>query len=269
MTLIVGLICRDGIVMGADAAATFITPEGISTVRQPMKKLLILRQRGILGVSGSVGLAQLLEDKLGNLVKERTLTENSTLEEARRAVRDAVADELTTAQQRARVAVPSAAPMTAGNATTHSLVALPAGRNGYLVQVDPVGQTEVATEDLPYVSVGSGQPIADTLLGFLRKVLWPKGLPALSDGVLTVTWALDEAIRLAPGGIAKPVQVATLLKKKGQFIAEELKKTQLYEHRQNISDMGKRWQDYKASQQVIDGEDVPPPPSLPTDPVSS
>ena len=148
-------------------------------------------------------------------------------------------------------------------------MALPAGRAGYLVQIDPVGQTEVATEDLPYVSVGSGQLIADTLLGFLRKVLWPEGLPALSDGVLTVAWALAEAIRLAPGGIAEPVQVATLLKKKGQFIAEELKESQLYEHRQNISDMGKLWQDYKASQQVIDGEDVPPPPSLPTDPVSS
>src|SRR2546422_9388274 len=57
MTLIVGILCVDGVVMAADGAATYGTL-GQQTMRQPMKKLEILAGSVIAGVSGTTGLAQ-------------------------------------------------------------------------------------------------------------------------------------------------------------------------------------------------------------------
>ncbi len=57
MTLIVGLKCSDGIVLGADGAAT-LGVMGHQTARQTTKKLTILSESVVVGVSGPVGLAQ-------------------------------------------------------------------------------------------------------------------------------------------------------------------------------------------------------------------
>ena len=62
MTLIIGIKCEGGIVMGADGAAT-LGCMGTHTVVQECKKLQLLCNSIILGVSGSVGLAQRFKAK--------------------------------------------------------------------------------------------------------------------------------------------------------------------------------------------------------------
>ena len=57
MTLIIGIKCTDGIVMGADGAATF-GDLGTQTIRQPTTKLEVIEKRIIVGVSGPIGLGQ-------------------------------------------------------------------------------------------------------------------------------------------------------------------------------------------------------------------
>ena len=53
MTLVVGVRCADGVVMGADSAATF-GGAGTPTVTQPVRKLDVIDEEVIvvLGVSG-------------------------------------------------------------------------------------------------------------------------------------------------------------------------------------------------------------------------
>ena len=51
MTLIIGIKCKDGIVLGADGAAT-LGAMGQRTILQPMKKLEIISSAMVLGVSG-------------------------------------------------------------------------------------------------------------------------------------------------------------------------------------------------------------------------
>lgn len=63
MTLIVGIKCDDGIVLGADGAAT-LGVMGQSTVRQATKKLDILKESVVVGVSGPVGLAQRIRGEI-------------------------------------------------------------------------------------------------------------------------------------------------------------------------------------------------------------
>ena len=65
MTLIVGFKCSDGIVMGADGAATFGNL-GQGIIRQPIKKLEIIGNYTILGISGKVGLGQMFKAELEN-----------------------------------------------------------------------------------------------------------------------------------------------------------------------------------------------------------
>jgi 20S proteasome alpha/beta subunit len=57
MTLIVGILCKEGVVVGADGAAS-LGVLGQMTAMQPVKKLSLLHNCMIVGVSGSVGLSQ-------------------------------------------------------------------------------------------------------------------------------------------------------------------------------------------------------------------
>ena len=68
MTLIVGLLCRDGVVVGADGAASLGPAVGVYTVRQSVKKLFRVQGNMIFGVSGAVGMGQLLLDGLASVV---------------------------------------------------------------------------------------------------------------------------------------------------------------------------------------------------------
>jgi len=57
MTLIVAMKCSDGVVVGADSAAT-LGSFGEQTVKEIATKLYIVKDSLILGLSGPVGLAQ-------------------------------------------------------------------------------------------------------------------------------------------------------------------------------------------------------------------
>ena len=64
MTLIAGIKCSDGIVLGADGAATYGV-RGQSTIRQPVKnKLKIIADSIVIGTAGPVGLGQRLAGSL-------------------------------------------------------------------------------------------------------------------------------------------------------------------------------------------------------------
>src|SRR6266852_5420843 len=68
MTLIVGLRCHDGIVVGADGAATYGSL-GSQTIRQATSKLEIVADRLIIGTSGPVGLGQRFHAELSDAWK--------------------------------------------------------------------------------------------------------------------------------------------------------------------------------------------------------
>ena len=57
MTILVGLRCQEGIVIGSDSSATFTTPS-IHTIEQPTKKVAIIANKVIVAGAGQVGLGQ-------------------------------------------------------------------------------------------------------------------------------------------------------------------------------------------------------------------
>ena len=239
MTLIVGIKCADGVVMGADGAATFSTPTGQGTILQPVSKLHVLSDSSIvMGVSGSVGLGQLYVDRVQQSWKADTSFRSGDVYRALRKLRTDISGEAKKSIEAAQLMVPILGnQLAASSCITDSLIALPIMNEAELIQCDQSGNGMVQTLDLPYVSIGSGQALADPFMAFLRNIFWPDDLPTVADGIFAIMWTLIHAISVNTGGVAEPIQMAVLSKQEGGGIsARLLNEAEIGEHRQHVVD---------------------------------
>lgn len=238
MTLIVGIKCRDGAVMAADSAATISVALGPTTVCQKCTKLSAVGDL-VIGTSGPVGLGQSFRDEIETVLKNHNdkchwKTRLAAADGLRSAMWKHAKTEWEAAEVVSRTIGPQAAAQTAVSTT---LVALPIGDAAQLIQFDFKSSPEVASDDLPFVSIGSGQPLADPFLAFMRKLLWPKDLPRLAHGIFYAVWAVSMAIEFAPVGLALPVQLFTLARKDGSWQARQMDDRELGEHKEAISEV--------------------------------
>jgi hypothetical protein len=109
-----------------------------------------------------------------------------------------------------------------------------------LIQFDHQGSPECATDNLRFISLGSGQPLADPFLAFLRRIFWTKKPPNLQAGIVAATWALEHAIQTNPGGVDHPIQIVTLSVGKTGPEIREIEESELQEDRQFIEAAEKR-----------------------------
>lgn len=65
-----------------------------------------------------------------------------------------------------------------------------------------------------FVSMGSGQALADPFLAFVSRVFWKNETPTVKSAKLGVYWVLDHTIKCAPGGVGEPIKLAVLKKDK-------------------------------------------------------
>jgi 20S proteasome alpha/beta subunit len=257
MTLIVGVLCSDGAVVGSDGAATLGQP-GNPTVRQEVRKLDVLNDKIIVGVSGPVGLGQ----KIKYTIKEQwdenkfsgldPIMVGSKISEG---MRQHIAPLFQTAQQ----AVPVVGnQMASASVISSSIVAMIVKHEPALIQFSFDAASEVVTQDIPFVAVGSGQSLADPFLAFIRRVFWKDHLPTLSEGIFATLWTLQHAIEVHPGGVSKPIQMA-VLKKDGDGCAVELEESELQETYQSIEAAENRLATYKDEIQSAKTENIPKP----------
>jgi hypothetical protein len=87
-------------------------------------------------------------------------------------------------------------------------------------------QPEIKEGNLFFVSMGSGQMLADPFLAFVSRVLWKSQMPTVADGKFGVYWVLKHAITLAPGGVGGPSVIATLQKVNNVWTAATLEDLQ-------------------------------------------
>jgi 20S proteasome alpha/beta subunit len=233
MTLIIGVLCSDGIVMGADGAAT-LGSMGQTTIRQPVKKLHIATDNALVGICGSVGLGQLLIDEVNN----RKIS-GQRPEQVMVTMRDKF-----WLHQHREMAIANTAAQNLNNrnllseATCQVILGLHINGLNHLFAFTQQGSPEQITERLPFVAAGCGQAIADPFLGFIRRVIWLGKTPNLSEGTFAVVWTLQHAIESSPGGVAGPIQITILDDdSKGRPRARELEQSELDEHQQYIADV--------------------------------
>jgi hypothetical protein len=256
LTLIIGIQCSDGVVVGSDGAATLGTL-GSPTVQQPVKKLSILGGAVIIGVSGPVGLGQRFSGELQALWESKKLSSKKPFE-AMTIIRTEFWKHAEVEFRAAQVTAPMLGQPALSDALAHTIVAMPVNKEACLFQFTQQCSPEMATKDLPFIAAGSGQKSADPFLAFLRRLFWKDGPPSIVDGIFAVTWCLEQAIRTNPGGIGNPIQIMTLEKVGGNWSARELGAPDLEEHRQNISEAEQALANYK-KEQTSEGGTTPPP----------
>lgn len=221
MTLIVGVLCQDGVVVGADGAAS-LGAGGTMTAAQPTRKLSIIRGNIIFGPSGSVGLAQRIEAQIDKKHQHLTTTDaNQGKEQLRKDIWDAI---LKQEFEVSNCSVPAVGRQVAFESSMGGyILAYAAKGTPCLVEFNHTFCPESATANLPFVSVGSGKPLADPFLAFIRRIFWPNRLPMLPEGEFAVWWTLHHTIQTATGGISDPKQIMVLRKDGGaDFKPKEL-----------------------------------------------
>ena len=241
MTAVVGILCSDGAVIGTDSSSTMVGAGGVRTIEQHTDKLDILESRIIIAGTGSVGHGQRFRAIMSDLWEKKVI----------KGERDPIGlcVDISSATIANFVKTQSSVE------TYGALVALPVERGPVLCEFTVQRfQPELKTAQMWWCSMGSTQPITDPFLALLRSIFWPTNQPTVREATLAVTWALDHAIMLNPGGVNGPARIAVLERTKGKFQASLLTDADLTEHRTWIEGAKRAM---AQTLQTAEGPDVP------------
>jgi len=253
MTVIVGVLCKDAVVIGSDSSATFVTPELKGTIEQKTEKIETVDSRIIVAGSGEVGKGQRFKEIV------RIASQNNKFSKGETAIgvtkhisHEAIKDFSFTFSGNA----------SAGEFSKHqygAIIAFPLGSTLSLCEFHPFNfQPELKDKNIWFVSLGSGQNIADPFLAFIKNIFWKNEMPTRSEGIFATTWTIQHAIDVNPGGIKGPIKIATLeLDKKGNAIARNLEEDQMAEHYERIEEINTYLKNFKS---IKASKNLPRPP---------
>ena len=246
MTAIIGVLCRDGAVIGTDSAVTF---GGVSssTIEQSAEKLHCVNDLILMAGTGYTGHATRFQDVIKRGV------ENKMFEGTRRPL-DVCRDLNAAAVKDFR---------STGGLTDYfgALVAFPLGRTPVLCEYETRGfQMDLKDKNLWYCSMGSGQQNADPMLALMREVFWVSGPPLLSDAIFAVTWALDHTIKVSPTGVTGPARIAVLeprQSEKNRLRPRMLRGEELDAHRSSIKEAKDKLREWSQNLPAANDINVP------------
>lgn len=224
MTILVGIRCQDGVVIGSDSAVTFAHASG-STIEQSTRKIDIFDGSIIVAGTGQVGLGQRFCAQVEALQLGKKLSGIAPTEVGKAMAAAATTDFGQTNTPRGGYG---------------ALVAFRTRKELHLCEFATADfQPELKTSDIWFASMGNGQAIADPFLGLMRKVFWKKGMPSLSEGVFAAVWTLSHTIDVNPGGINGPMRLATLTWEPGRIgdkhVARFLDESEVSQHQESVA----------------------------------
>lgn len=245
MTAIVGVLCRDGVVIGADRAVTF-SAGAHRTIEQSARKLGAVKGKYVLAGTGGVGFNQRMEYILEH--HDADIAKCTHHIEAGRVM--------------SSLAVNNFASTRANQGSYGCLVAFAVNDKPHLCEFGIQDfQPEFKTDQIWYVSMGSGQTITDPFLGVLRRLFWKdEGLPSVKQATLYVVWTLQTVIELNVGGVNGPIDIGVLSKKDGRYSPKLLSREEIDEHQAHLKLLeGKMGEILKLGPDALAAE-VPKPP---------
>jgi hypothetical protein len=243
MTAIVGILCRDGVVIGSDSSATFGQGPNFRTIEQPTEKIDVIGGHIIMTFTGEIGLSQrfkkIVQDAWGG-----NQFRGSEFQVIKLLAKNAIEDFASTYVQLGSFG---------------ALVGFPLNHRPYLCEFAQNNfQPELKTDRLWYASMGSAQTITDSFLALMREIFWQGGPPSLQEGMFAVTWTLEHAIKINPGGVNEPLHISILERtRKGHLEARSLEDSELDEQRQAIADAKTQLYEWSKILQHPDQPDIP------------
>jgi hypothetical protein len=222
MTSIVGIYCRDGVVIGADSAVTMGDSKH-PTIEQTVEKLEIFDNKIILAGTGSVGINQrccIVVEKTRNNGIYTKDSWNVAKEISHEMVEDAKKSNLQTFQ-----------------GFYSALIAYPSNGSHHLFDFSgPLFQPEKLDEKIWFCSKGCVSQITDSFLAFLREIFWKETIPNINDGIFATVWTLEHAINVNAGGVNGPIRISILEKQGVNFKSRFVEEDELLEHDEYIKE---------------------------------
>lgn len=239
MTAIVGVLCKDGIVIGSDSATTF-SAGAQRTIEQPSKKIKVVRDSAIISGTGSVGLGQ----------RFCSVVDDFWPSTAKRRPNDIV-------QDISRLAIQNFQNTGVQQIGFGALLAFFHSGTFHLCEFETGNmQPELKTADLWFVSMGVGQTIADPFLGFVRRIFWNNEQPDLKNGIFGTIWALQNTIDMNTGGVNGPIQLAIVSKNGTNSVSKILEESEILEHVEYVREFEKHLKSFP-QQLVTNPQEIP------------
>ena len=195
MNLLVGVLCEEGVVVGAagpgPAHSKLSHPD-----QEVAAKTLVTYTDLILAGVGRVGLGQRFADVVGAIRSDSRFQEWTALGITKTICAEVVDDFASTRCERGQFG---------------AMLAFAACDGLQLCEFSANDlQPELKTPDHWFATLGAGKAIADPFLAFLQRTLFDGAPSTLDDGLLAVAWALDHAIGLGSGAGSRDEQIAVL-----------------------------------------------------------
>ncbi len=234
MTLVIGIKCRNGIVVGADSMATLGGPVN---VQQSNSKIRVYDENVIVGISGSHGMSQIELDSLEG--HWQTAVVNKSKNDAKLFIsQTAFAATLPYINLSKNLLIGQVDQ----NLLTGLLVAAPICKEPVLLSYNEQKSVMEADDSIFFLSQGSGTPMATPFLKFIDRIIWNGEPPqTIVDGVFGVLWALHHVIETnATMGVGGDANIAVLEKAQNEeWNARILQKEELLEHQNRVMDAEK------------------------------
>jgi 20S proteasome alpha/beta subunit len=251
MTVAIGFLCHDGIVVGADS---MLTPSmgGLNVGHHKGQKVHIIAGNQLFAFAGDQGQAarfQIMAD--GSHQMAGTVGH---------AVDYPLALTQALIQQFHNTGI--------GNQiNVNTLLGFEHAGQRHLCVFEGLIQPRLLDAAHYYVALGSGKLSADPFLRFLVDIFCLNGPPSVREATFLTAWAIQHVIDTNPGGVAGPIRIAVMESgPMGGWQSRPLSDNEIEDHNQAIESARQSLRDWRESLSPPangdeQGEDIPPPPT--------
>lgn len=245
MTLLVGVLCKDGAVIAADRQAS------TANIGVPARKISLVGPNSVFAPSGSPAVGQRVRSVLSGLDARATSLKYA---EAVPVLNRAIVDE---------ALIPSYQVPKAMGISPPSFSCLFASKfrdGAHLAIVDQYGNFMEMDDHSPLGCLGSGDSHGLSFLTFMRSVFFAETAPSLSEGALVAYWTVQFAIELQALHVGLGADVCVLPRGEDARI---LSPEELKENDELIGEIRKSMLSVKDRMgRAIAPRNIPPPPTL-------
>jgi len=214
VSIIVGVHCRDCVVLAASGPAPISPTEGTAAAGVG-GRVRAVAGRAVVGISGPDELGREVTDALERYLRDRAPDEMSG-DTHGDALQAALGQRirLTADMARALEGLPGAG-ATAGNSMGEVLIAMPGRGQPSLHVVDSLCRVKQIDRGRAWAAIGPAKLAAESFLVFLQRLLWREGRPNRAAGQLAAYWAVRHVTEME-GGSSRSVQMVRLSQGEGE-----------------------------------------------------
>ena len=238
MTLIIGVRCDDGVVIGSDSVTTYSSYDGTRTIEQEIDtKVRIIENCALYASAGAVGPSQDILSALNS--NWQRINRRPRHHIVKKELSDTISGQIKNYARRMEetLVMPNRETPFVTKVGIECVMAVPIAKDHHLFRFDHHGNPEEYLTELPIVAIGSGQVQADPFLAFVKRVAWNDKQPdSVKQGIVGVLWTLQYVIaRNSALGVGGEPSVGILEREQGKWVASVLKGERLGMHMEAIA----------------------------------